>query len=45
MANFILRKVDDQLWSRFRARAQSEGRSLRWIILTLIQRYCDRGLD
>lgn len=44
MASFILRKVDDVLWGKFRSRAQAEGRSLRWVLLTLIQRYIDKGL-
>jgi plasmid stability protein len=45
MANFILRKVDDELWKQFRERAQSEGRSLRWLVLELIRRYIVKGLD
>lgn len=44
MASFILRKVEDAIWQKFRARAQSEGRSLRWVILTLIEFYIDHGL-
>jgi hypothetical protein len=45
MASFILRKIDDVFWSKFKARASAEGHSLKWIILRLIQRYIDRGLD
>jgi plasmid stability protein len=44
MANYILRKVDDTLWQSFRARAQTEGHSLRWLLLELIQRYVNGGL-
>ena len=45
MANYIFRKVDDILWQAFRARAQREGHSLRWVLLTLVQRYITKGLD
>jgi len=44
MADFILRKVDDDLWKRFRERATSEGRTLRWIVLQLIAHYVRSGL-
>ena len=44
MASFILRKVDDETWQQFRARAQSEGHSLRWVILELIAYYIRHGL-
>lgn len=44
MASFILRKVDDELWQKFRERARLEGRSLRWLVLTLIEYYIQHGL-
>lgn len=44
MASFILRKVDDTLWADFRARAQREGRPMRWVILALIGYYIRHGL-
>jgi hypothetical protein len=44
MANFILRKVDDTLWDKFRARCQSEGHPMRWVILALIAYYIRKGL-
>lgn len=44
MASFILRKVDDDLWQKFKQRAQAEGRSLRWVILELIAHYIKRGM-
>lgn len=44
MANYILRKVDDSLWTKFRARAEAEGRPLRWIILELIRHYVSNGM-
>lgn len=45
MSSFILRKIDPELWEAFKARAQSEGRSLRWLVLELIRRYVEKGLD
>ena len=33
MADFLLRDADDDLWHQFKERAQSEGRSLRWIVI------------
>lgn len=44
MASFILRKVEDDLWSKFRERAQREGHTLRWVILTLIAYYIRHGV-
>jgi hypothetical protein len=41
MANYILRQFDDALWQRFKARAQGEGRGLRWVLLELIRMYAD----
>lgn len=42
--DFILRNADDDLWERFRARTQKEGRTLRWVILELILFYVRHGL-
>lgn len=44
MASFAFKDVDDKLWKQFKQRAQSEGRSLRWVILELIRRYIEKGL-
>lgn len=44
MANFILRQADDELWAKFRERAQREGRTLRWTVLALIAYYTKHGL-
>ena len=41
---FILRNPDPDLWEQFKARAASEGRSLRWVILELIRYYVTQGL-
>jgi hypothetical protein len=43
--SFILRDPDPKLWAKFKARAASEGRTLRWVILELIRRYVEKGLD
>lgn len=45
MATWILRKVDDAFWARFKTRAASEGRGLRWIVLELIRHYTAHGLQ
>ena len=45
MPSFILRKIDPELWAQFKARAEAEGHSLKWVLLRLIQRYIDRGID
>ncbi len=43
---FILRKTEENpIWSAFRTRAKSEGRSMNWIIWELIRRYVKDGLD
>jgi hypothetical protein len=43
--SFILRDPDPKLWAKFKTRAASEGRTLRWVILELIRRYVEKGLD
>lgn len=44
MANYILRNADDKLWASVKARAEKEGRPLRFIILTLLAEYVKHGL-
>lgn len=44
MASFILRKVDDKFWAKFRERAQSEGHPMRWVLLELIAYYIRHGM-
>jgi hypothetical protein len=41
---YIIRDTKSDLWQAFRARAASEGRSLRWVLETLIARYVAEGL-
>lgn len=43
-SSFILRKVDDALWTKFKARAEQEGRPLRWVVLHLVELYTAVGL-
>lgn len=45
MADYVLRGVDAPTWKRFKHRAESEGRSLRWVIVELIRRYIAQGLE
>lgn len=42
--DYILRNIDPKLWQQFKARALSEGRSLRWLLMELIRRYVKEGL-
>ena len=44
MPDYILRNIEPKLWKQFKQRADSEGRSLRWLILELIRRYIVDGL-
>jgi plasmid stability protein len=41
MANFILRKFSDELWARVKVRAESDGLSLRGVVLALLRGYAD----
>jgi hypothetical protein len=41
---YLLRDIDPKLWKRFKARAQAEGRNLRFVLLALVQSYIDHGL-
>jgi hypothetical protein len=45
MPSYMLRAIDPDLWARFRARAEREGRPLRALLLALIERYILKGLD
>lgn len=44
MASFILRKVEDTLWARFKKRAEKDGHALRWVILALVAFYAKHGM-
>jgi hypothetical protein len=41
---YLLRAIDPELWAAVRARATGEGRTIRYILLTLLQRYVQQGL-
>lgn len=41
MPSYILRNIDPKLWESVKARAETEGRSLRGLILWLLTRYAD----
>ena len=41
MANFILRKFDDDLWQKVKVRAVTEQMSLRSVVLALLQMYAE----
>jgi hypothetical protein len=43
--DYILRNIDPKLWQQFKQRAESEGRSLRWLLLEFIKAYIKKGLN
>ena len=40
-----LLKIDRETWDKFKARIQAEGRTVKWVLETLIARYIAHGLD
>lgn len=44
MASYILRTIDLELWAKVKARAEQEGRPLRFVILALLREYVSHGL-
>lgn len=44
MTDYILRNVEDSTWKKFHARAEKEGRTLRWVLLRLLEHYIRHGL-
>jgi hypothetical protein len=44
MASFLLRKVDELLWRRVKARAALDGVNLRQLLLWILDVYSKRGL-
>lgn len=42
---FLLRSIPAPLWRRVKARAGKQGLSLRAILILLLERYADHGLD
>lgn len=45
MVDYYLRSIDPKLWAGFKKRAVSEGHTLRWVLLALIRRYVEKGLN
>lgn len=41
---YALRNVPADLWMRVKSRAESEGRTIRGVILLLLQYYVERGI-
>lgn len=39
MTNYILRHVDAKLWKQAKRRAESDGHTLRWVIIRLLELY------
>ena len=44
MKFYLVRDIPDGLWVRVKRRATSDGRSLRFVILTLLSFYATNGL-
>jgi hypothetical protein len=44
MMLYALRNVPDALWKSVKSRATSEGRTIRGVILLLLQHYVEHGI-
>jgi hypothetical protein len=44
MPTYLLRDVDAELWEKVKARAATEGRNMRWVLLRLLESYVERGV-
>lgn len=42
---FLLRNVDDKLWTRVKARAKADDLSLRALIMALLRGYADKRVS
>jgi len=45
MITYLLRNIDRELWAQFSERATSEGRTLRGVLLLLVQQYVRHGIQ
>lgn len=45
MKFYTVRNIPDNLWLRVKRRAASEGHTLRWIILNLLEAYASGKID
>lgn len=43
MVNYTLRRVEPALWDRVKERAASEGRSIRFVLITALRLYAEHG--
>lgn len=41
---YLLRGIDPALWAAVKARAATDGHTIRWVIVTLLTRYVARGV-
>lgn len=44
MPSYMLRNIEESLWRKVKARAEKDGHPLRWIILTLLTAYANKGI-
>ena len=40
---YLLRKIPDDLWIRFKRRCESSGHTIRYVVAQLIAYYADNG--
>ena len=45
MSSYIIRKIDEALWLKVKARAEQHGHHLRYVLLKLLERYSEKGLE
>lgn len=45
MPSYLLRDIDEKLWRRVKARAASEGRTLRFVVDEMLAAYAAHGYD
>jgi hypothetical protein len=45
MPTYVIRAIDADLWRKFKSRAALDGLPLRSVILALIRRYVEHGLE
>jgi hypothetical protein len=41
--SYTLRKIDRETWRKAKARAENDGRTMRWVLLQLIRAYAKHG--
>jgi hypothetical protein len=42
---YLLRDVSVALWAKVKARATSEGRKIRFVIIKMLERYVRQGIE